>query len=167
MGLNFEIDSATLESKSLTEAKTAIARLNNCVERINDKGGEKSSERISDFAGKCKEKFLHALNDDLNIAEALAAVFEFVRDVNKALDSGEEVGKEEALETMKYFNNILDVISFEKKDDVPQDIIDLAHERIQARADKNWARADEIRDEVTARGYVIEDSPEGPKVKRA
>ena len=167
VGLNFEIDSSTLESKSLTEAKTAIARLNNCVERINDKGGETSSERISEFAGKCKEKFLFALNDDLNIAEALAAVFEFVRDVNKALDSGEEVGKEEALETMKYFNSILDVISFEKKDDVPQDIIDLAHERIQARADKNWARADEIRDEVTARGYVIEDSPEGPKVKKA
>jgi cysteinyl-tRNA synthetase len=166
VGLNFEIDSTTLESKSLSEAKSAIQRLNTCVERINEKGSAESSKELSEFIQKMRQKFLHALNNDLNIAEALAAVFEFVREVNKTLDSGEKVGKSEALEAMKYFNQILDVIEFEKKDTIPAEIHALAKERLQARADKNWARADQIRQELTAKGYIIEDSPEGPKVKK-
>ena len=48
---------------------------------------------------------------------------------------------------------------------MPQSVLDLAAERTEVRAAKNWARADEIRDELKALGYVIEDSPEGPKVK--
>ena len=94
-------------------------------------------------------------------------MFEYIRTVNKALDSDEAVGKEQVIETMKYFDRVLDVMTFEKKDDVPQEVIDLAHERIEARNNRDWGRADEIRDQITAMGYVIEDSPEGPKVKKA
>ena len=166
VGLNFEINSSTLESKSLQEAKTAISRINNFIERVNDKAGETSSEETATLCKSSKEKFLHGLNDDLNIAEGLAAMFEFIRAVNKTLDDETEVGKDDIIETMKYFNSILDVMTFEKKDDIPQGIINLAHERIQARKDKNWARADEIRDEITAQGFVVEDSPEGPKIKK-
>lgn len=167
VGLNFEIDSSTLKSKSLQEAKTAISRINNFIERVNDKAGDSSNEEIAALCQISRDKFLHGLNDDLNIAEGLAAMFEFIRAVNKALDDNIQVGQEDVLETMKYFNQILDVMTFDKKADVPQEIIDLAHERIQARKEKNWARADEIRDEITAKGYVVEDSPEGPKVKKA
>ncbi|MCM8538467.1 MAG: cysteine--tRNA ligase [Lentisphaeraceae bacterium] len=167
VGLNFEIDSSTLESKSLQEARTSIARINNFIERVNDKAGDEQSDEISALCKTTKEKFLNGLNDDLNIAEALGAMFEFIRTVNKALDSGSAVGKEEVIDVMKYIDTIFDVMTFEQKNDVPQNIIDLAHERIQARADKNWGRADEIRDEIAAAGYVVEDSPEGPKVKKA
>ncbi|MCM8530812.1 MAG: cysteine--tRNA ligase [Lentisphaeraceae bacterium] len=167
VGLNFEIDSSTLESKSLQEARTSIARINNFIERVNDKAGDQQSDEISALCKTTRDKFLNGLNDDLNIAEALGAMFEFIRTVNKALDSGSAVGKEEVIDVMKYIDTIFDVMTFEQKNDVPQNIIDLAHERIQARTDKNWGRADEIRDEIAAAGYVVEDSPEGPKVKKA
>jgi cysteinyl-tRNA synthetase len=166
VGLNFEIDSSTLESKSLHEARTSIARLNNFIERVNDKAGNTNSERLTELCKKSEEKFLHGLNNDLNISEAFAAIFELIREVNKALDSDEQVSKEDIINSMKYFNRILDVVNFDKKDDIPQEITDLAHARIQARKDKEWGRADEIRDEITAKGFVVEDSPEGPKIKR-
>jgi cysteinyl-tRNA synthetase len=166
VSLNFEINSDTLESKSLQEARTSIQRISNFIERVNDKAGDRQSESCAELCKKSEEKFLHGLNDDLNIAEAFAGMFELIRGVNKALDNDEEVGKEDVLNSMKYFNRILHVMNFDKKDDIPQEALDLANERIQARQNKDWGRADEIRDELAAMGFVIEDSPEGPKVKK-
>jgi len=165
VGLNFEITDGTMESKSLKEARGNIQKLQNFVERVKDKAAGELTDAVSGVCEAAKTKFLHSLNDDLNIAEALAAVFDFTRDINKTLDAGDSVSAEAVIDTMKYFNEILDVIDFDKKDEVPQSVLDLAAERTEVRAAKNWGRADEIRDELKALGYVIEDSPEGPKVK--
>ena len=93
-------------------------------------------------------------------------MFDFVRDGNKILDSDESVHHEEILNTLKYFNRILDVMDFDTSSEVPAEIMALAEERQQARADKNWSRSDEIRDILKAQGWIIEDSPAGPKVKK-
>ena len=164
-GLNFEITDGSMESKSLAEARNNIARIQNFVERVKDSANGDVTEAISALCEKAQQEFLYRLNDDLNIAEGLAVMFDFMKDVNKALDAGDVVNGELVIGALEYFNRILDVIDFDKKDDIPQNVLDLAAERTQVRKDKNWGRADEIRNELTALGYVVEDSPEGPKVK--
>jgi len=165
-GLNFIIEQGAEVSESLSNARSAINRLQNFIERIKDKADGALSDELADLCQKAKDEFKDQINDDLNISGALGKMFDFVRDGNKVLDSDESVNHEAFLDTLKYFNRILDVMNFENGSDVPAEILALAEERQQARADKNWGRSDEIRDILKAQGWIIEDSPAGPKVKK-
>jgi cysteinyl-tRNA synthetase len=114
--------------------------------------------------------FAEALADDLNISVALAALFDMVREINILCDA-RKLGREEAnqvLEFMKCLDTVLGVLSFEKQvDAIPQELHEALARRIQARKDKDWTLADNLRDFITSRGYVIEDTPGGVRLKKA
>ena len=165
-GLNFVVETGAEKSESLSNARAAITRLQNFIERIKDKADGELSTELSELCAKAQDDFLDSLNDDLNISGALGKMFDFIREGNRILDSSETVNHEALLNTLKYFNRILDVMKFDLGNDVPAEILALAEERQQARADKNWGRSDEIRDQLKAQGWVIEDTPAGPKVKK-
>ncbi|WP_040914194.1 cysteine--tRNA ligase [Lentisphaera araneosa] len=165
-GLNFVVETGAEKSESLSNARAAITRLQNFIERIKDKADGELSSELSELCAKAQDEFLDSLNDDLNISGALGKMFDFIREGNRILDSNETVNQEALLNTLKYFNRILDVMKFDLDNDVPAEILALAEERQQARADKNWGRSDEIRDQLKAQGWVIEDTPAGPKVKK-
>jgi cysteinyl-tRNA synthetase len=90
--------------------------------------------------------------------------------VNGQCDAG-QVGRieaQKALETMKAFHSVLGVLSFEKQEElIPDDLQEAFEKRLQARQDKNWKLADELRDLIHQRGYMIEDTPHGARLKKA
>ena len=111
--------------------------------------------------------FTRALDDDLNISLALAALFDFVHEGNKRLDEGALSSAEavQALDALTYIDRVLGV----RHADIlapPADVVRLAQARREARQRKDWAEADRLRREVEAQGWVIQDAPDGFKLKR-
>jgi cysteinyl-tRNA synthetase len=147
----------------LDAAANAIKRLNDFIfELLNEKGKE-NSNKIEGLIKKARARFEERMDNDLNISEALAVVFNFITDINK-----EKIGEKNAkdiLKFMKELNKVLGVMKFEKED-IPKDIKELADKRVEARKAKSWAEADELRDEIKQKGYIVEDTPDGYRVKK-
>jgi cysteinyl-tRNA synthetase len=162
--LNFTFD-------GLKAAETAIDRLRNFKLRVEtDKFAEGSNEQIAERTRAASEQFDNSLDDDLNTAEALAATFEYVRDGNTAMDSGEfQAGNAAAaLELLNRFDAIFDVLRpTERQAGMSDQRVDaLIAERTQAKKLKNFKRSDEIRAELLEAGIVLEDTKEGVRWKR-
>ena len=136
--------------------------------------GTAGKEEAAGLAADADKKFADAIGDDLNIAEALSAVFTLERAVNTALASNSlqsEAGGV-ILEQFRRFDRVLavfdvDAAASEEAEDVPAGIMALAQKRIEARKAKDFKTADEIRDSLKAQGWFIIDTPQGMKVKKA
>lgn len=118
---------------------------------------------------KARESFDSALSDDLNMPEALACVFNMVRDINRMKESGKLSPEDakEAHEQMLDFDRVLGLEMGRKEETCPAEIQGLAEKRETLRKEKKWAEADRVRDQIRKKGWIVEDSPEGPRVKRA
>jgi cysteinyl-tRNA synthetase len=160
--LNFMLD-------GLRGAESALEKLKNFRRRVSDfKGKEGSHSRIQEIVAAAKEKFDAAMSEDLNTSEALAAVFDFRRDVNTAMDAG-QFGSEDrdmALDLINRIDSVLGILGQEKEEMLTPEIEALIDERNQARRSRNFKRADEVRDELASRGIILEDTPQGTKWKR-
>jgi cysteinyl-tRNA synthetase len=116
------------------------------------------------------QAFDEAMDDDLNTAEALGAAFEFIRETNTAMDAGEfkagNVASAQAL--LARFDAVFDVIEVARGEDaVSDDAVDkLVAERTLAKKQKNFGRADQIRQQLLDQGIVIEDTKDGVRWKR-
>ena len=117
-----------------------------------------------------REQFITAMDDDLNTADAIAALFELARDINVALAAADKPGKVVCEKAMVLFGQLADVLGLlyeRKKESLDDEIEALIAARTAARKAKNWAEADRIRDELKARNIVLEDTPQGVKWHRA
>jgi len=162
--LNFSFD-------GLRSAALAIERLRNYKLRLDTaKFAEGANEKLIERTSGALKQFEESLDDDLNTAEALAAVFEYVRDTNTAMDSGEfRAGNAgPAADLLARFDTVLDVLAADAGHSAISDseIEALIAERNQARKAKNFARADQIRKELLERGVVLEDTKDGVRWKR-
>ncbi|HEX8985639.1 MAG TPA: cysteine--tRNA ligase [Bryobacteraceae bacterium] len=163
--LNFTFD-------SLRSAATAIERLRNYKLRLEtDKYPEGVNEALLERTREAVRRFDEALDDDLNTAEGLAAAFEYVRDTNTAMDAGEfrAANAAPALDFLARFDALFDVIrpaAGQASGLSDADIEAKLQERIQARKSRNFARGDELRQELLASGVVLEDTKEGTRWKR-
>lgn len=136
--------------------------------------GEAGKEDAARLAADADKKFADAIGDDLNIAEALSAVFTLERAVNTALaaNSFQSAAAGVILEQFRRFDRVLAVFDVdaavsEEAEEVPAGIMALAQKRVEARKAKDFKTADEIRDSLKEQGWVIIDTPQGMKVKRA
>ncbi len=130
---------------------------------------------LADLADRARDGFLGAMDDDLNVSEALAAVFELVREGNAALDdSGDRAGAEgieSALALLEDFDRVFGVLELRDRErrEVPEELRRWVESRIAereaAREAGDWDRADELREAIEARGVVVEDTPEGTRWK--
>ena len=162
--LNFTFD-------GLNAAKTSIERLRNFERRLRtEKFGEGRNERIDERSKAALRAIDEALDDDLNTAEALGAVFEYVRDVNTAMDAREMLSGnvEGALAVLARFDSVFDVLRPTEKASVisEAEIEAKITERTQAKKTKQFARADAIRQELADAGVILEDTREGVRWKR-
>jgi cysteinyl-tRNA synthetase len=154
----------------LDGAASAITRLSDFVLRLRAlRGPAREEQSLGTLLRKTHTAFKAALADDLNISQALASLFDLVREVNVLCDA-HQVSEEEAdkvLELLAHFDTVLGVIPLESEElEVPLDLEEALTKRNKARAEKQWKVADEWRDVITARGYMIEDTPSGSRLKK-
>jgi cysteinyl-tRNA synthetase len=167
---NFTLD-------GLTGAKTALARIDECVGKLREIGAPVSGPAAPNAPARAGSetgapsnfvtRFTAALGDDLNISAAWAAVFDWVRETNKRL-ADNSLSASEAAGALASWEKVDSVLGIGTKADsaAPADIQALADERTAAKKAKDFKRADAIRDELKAKGWVIEDTPKGPKLKK-
>ena len=153
----------------LEDCQKSLERLYTCRDNLDFvlENAQGSDETLKEKAAAARQKFCQAMDDDLNTPAALAAVFDFVREINTLSAEASAEALQEAAKTFDELTGVLGIVYQRKKEEIPADIIALVEERAQAKKEKNWARADEIRAELTEKGFVVEDTPKGPKVSRA
>jgi cysteinyl-tRNA synthetase len=145
------------DDERLAQAAAQVQRVREAARRL-DRGPSPS------WSGPLRERFFAALADDFNTPSALAAVFDWVRDANR--DAGAGAVRDADLREM------LGVLSLEnllETEDVqaPQEVLELVEQREAARARRDWAEADRIRDELRTRGWEVRDGPDGPELLSA
>jgi cysteinyl-tRNA synthetase len=155
----------------LKAAATAIDRLRNFKLRLEtDKFPEGSNGKMLERTKAASHSFEEGLDDDLNTAEALAALFEYVRDANTAMDSGEFRAADVAsgLKLLDAFDSIFDVLQPARKEAGMSDaeVEALIAERAQAKKNRDFARSDQIRAQLLEAGVILEDTKEGARWKR-
>jgi cysteinyl-tRNA synthetase len=159
--LNFSFD-------ALTAARSALQRLDEFQDRLKPVAADDPGGRdLPDWASIMKARFEAGLADDLNISESLGALFDLVHAGNRAMDA-RTLTPVQAATVLQLWGEFDRVLGFLVKpaETIPQDALDLLELRQQARQSKNWAEADRVRQELAALGWVIQDTPQGPKLKR-
>ena len=162
--LNFTFD-------GLKSAATAIDRLRNFELRLKTgRFGPGSDEAVETRTAEAWRQFEESLDDDLNTAEGLAAIFEYIRGTNTAMDAGEfrQDNAAAALDLLSRFDAVFDVMKPTAQTGGLSDaeVNALIAERAQAKKARNFKRADEIRAELLEKGVVLEDTKDGARWKR-
>lgn len=154
----------------LDEARAAIARVNEArkkLVRIREGSDRAGTDDLATAVQTANEAFTASMSDDLNVSEALAATFDFVAACNKSQPTAE--GAQAALAAFARFEDVLAIFGQEPKadatSDAPPELLALLDQRKQAKIDKDWAQADQIRDQVTAAGWKIVDAKTGTRLE--
>ncbi len=157
-----------LTDEALESAKAAVGRFQEFIARLQSVKSGAANPAVKALIEKARRGFESAMDDDLNMAEALGHLFDFMKEVNILIQDG-KLGKQDAshvLEFLKEMDSVLGIMRFDAED-VPADVRKLVREREDARKRKDYASGDEIRERIRDLGYVIEDTPEGARVKKA
>ena len=166
--INYSVDIIDQCKASLTRLHTCRDSLDFALKNAGDGEPENAAEIRAQMEAR-KQQFIEAMDDDLNTADGLAAVFELVRDINvSVLQSGSEALITDAIKLFDELTGVLGLVYPQEKEETSDaDIEKLIEARQAARAAKNWAEADRIRDELKEKGIVLEDTPQGVKWHRA
>ena len=152
----------------IEQCKSALERLYNCRESLdfavkNASADIPDDEEIIKLIDSRKEQFITAMDDDLNTADGIAAIFDLVSDINTKIIN-KDVSKNVCTAAADMFDELTGVLGLvynRKSNSLDEEIEKLIKERQQARANKDWATADRIRDELKAQGITLKDTPQG------
>ncbi len=155
----------------IEQCKAALERLYTCKELLADavktatKTDAVTAEQQKTFDGY-RQSFIEAMEDDLNTADAIAVVFELVREINTNV-AGNEASVDyiqKATALFEELTGVLGLLYTEKKEEIPAEVLALVEARVAARKEKNFQKADELRDQITALGYQVVESRQGTKI---
>lgn len=172
------LNPADFSDATMDEAETALERLYITLKRAGDqqKNGRGAEDvELSGVVRAFKEKWVEAMCDDFNTADAIGSLFELTRSINRSIDArGWTPALVEALAEIKHFGEVLGILEYDPSEYLQEiklqkkagaisseEIEGLIEERNAARKEKNWKRADEIRDYLSDQGILLEDKPEG------
>jgi cysteinyl-tRNA synthetase len=158
-------------SDVMESAINSLDRLQNCydlIKRVSEAAikGEVGGD-VKKIACARKEQFIRAMDDDLNTADGISAIFELTRDINTLISNG--VNKSEIDMLSELFNELCGVIGIEFKIgdcEIPKEVLDLVEKRKVARSEKNFALADKIREKIKMLGFSIEETRQGCVIKK-
>ena len=154
--------------KGLEATKKTVDRLLDFMDRIQRiKASGEYNKDLQDKVKKARENFVESINDDLNMPNALGAIFKLIKEVNKAIDEEKvsETNLKEVYDQLMEFDKVLGILDV-PKETLPKEIKDLILLREKYRKIGEYQTADKIRKEITEKGYLIEDTPEGPRWKK-
>ena len=166
--INFSHDLMEAAKNGLDRIITAVTNLTHLEKSAKDSAMTEDEKKVIDSTKDIYGKFEAAMDDDFNTADAISAVFELVKLANS--NSSEDNTKEYITALKESIVTLADILGLKvikEEELLDEDIEALIAERQQARKDKNFARADEIRDELMAKGIILEDTREGVRWKRA
>ncbi|MCK4825476.1 cysteine--tRNA ligase, partial [bacterium] len=152
----------------LDSVKNTISHLDKFVHKLYFLKLASEDSDIDQVVYDLRRKFVESMDDDLNIAAALAGLFQFTHHVNRIMDrNGLSIGdRDKVLKALERINSVLDVMDL-KPTKVDQDVVALIDKREQARRNKEWDTADHLRQELTARGIEVIDTKDGPVWRKA
>ena len=160
----------------IEQSKSALDRLYTAqanYEFLLEKGGtvdrepNEAEQKFIDAIPAIRERFIASMDDDMTTAGALGAIFDLVKEGNIVAVSGASTkAVKAALEALNELTGVLGLL-YHKKNETQDDVEALVQQRQEARKAKNWKEADRIRDLITSMGYILEDTPQGAKVRKA
>ena len=157
----------------IESCKASLARLYTCrdsMKRVLEtaRDGEASPQTLENVK-EARAAFIEAMDDDLNTADGIAAIFELVRKINIALADNNTTKKDISVyfDEFTALTNVLGLLYNSNEEEIPAEVLDLIEQRKAARKEKNFALADELRDKITALGYIVEETRQGTVVKKA
>ncbi len=155
----------------MEQAKAGLARMENAKENLKhliaNSGGEMTDDEKAalDRYDKYREEFIAAMDDDLNTADAISAIFELVTAINTAVkDGASREFAQKSLDTLMELATVVGLLQQDADDEIDDEIQKLVDERQEARKARNFARADEIRDMLKERGITLKDTPQGVQI---
>ncbi|MGN0106211.1 MAG: DALR domain-containing protein, partial [Hominilimicola sp.] len=157
----------------MEQAKSAVERVYTCIDNLEfllknseDREPTDTEKEYSVKLDECKHKFIDAMDDDLNTADAIAAIFDIVYASNTALSNENKNAKsvvQKTLDMIHELGNVLGLFQKSSKKSLDTEIEELIERRNKAREEKNWAEADAIRDKLKEMNIVLKDTPMGVK----
>ena len=166
--VNFSRDMMAQAHASLQRLYTARDQMHFLLQTARDIPLTADEEALLSRVKESAARFDAAMDDDLNTADALGAIFEIVKDANVTLNGqSSRAAVEGALKGLTALTDVLGLLMKKAEDALPAGIQALADERARARKEKNWKRSDELRDELLAAGYTVKDTPQGQQIARA
>ncbi|MDO4564196.1 MAG: cysteine--tRNA ligase [Clostridia bacterium] len=155
----------------IEQAQVALDRLRTARERLRDAlTVETSTEQDEAFIASLEgyhARFDAAMDDDMNTADALGVLFEYARACNSFVTvTRSKKAVEASIALLNTLLGVLGLLTSEKQEEIPEEALRLLSERVQARKEKNYKRADEIRDLLKSMGFAVEDTAQGPKLKK-
>jgi len=156
--------------EGLEAAKRTVDGLIDFLRRVKEVKGKIENKEVKKLIKETRKKFEEAMDDNLRISDALATMFDFINKINKLI-SQNKIGKKNSKEIINLildFDKVLglNLIHALKEEKIPEEIKKLLEEREEARKRKDFKKADEIREKIRKMGYLVEDTKEGPKVKK-
>lgn len=157
----------------LEQAKNGLERIYNCLDNLEYLKEHAQAEKITDSERELqnrllgiKAKFIEAMDDDINTADAIAAIFDIVKEVNTNINATSNSSKEIidfSLSLIKELGGVLGIAQKSRQKVLDKEIEELIERRQKARKEKDWKTADEIRDKLKEMGIILEDTPQGVK----
>lgn len=148
--------------------KSSLERLYTCRENLDFllQKASGSDTALAEKAAAALKKFDAAMDDDLNTADALAALFELVKEINTLAPAAEPAALQAASDAFDEMTGVLGLLYNRKKDEIPPEVTELVQQRAAAKKAKDWPTADAIRATLSGMGWAVEDTPQGPKLSR-
>lgn len=166
--VNFSRDMVAQAHASLQRLYTARDHMMFLLKNAADTEITADEQALLDKVQSSVERFDAAMDDDLNTADALGALFEIVKDANVDLnEKSSKAAVEKTLNTLMELADVLGLLAKKADDGLPAEIQQMVDERAQARKDKNWKKSDELRDALAAAGYIVKDTPQGQNITKA
>ena len=158
----------------IEQCKSALERLYNCRDNLDfslQNALAQSEDAAADEAFKKQvdarvEQFIQAMDDDLNTPDALAAVFDLVKEINTLSAASSKEALEAAAKAFDEITDVLGLMYNRKKDEVPAEVTELVEQRAAAKKAKDWATADAIRARLTEMGWAVKDTAQGPQLSK-